>query len=465
MFTFERYDKAIHPFQSTIKTISNINYQDDATFMETLAALLCDRAEDKIYCINHCPVTMSATEAVINNVIGRMRNDCTNIAVVRVDRSVIGMNSLSDIPLPEGFSELKDFELFLKQKNCDTRLFTGEQERAAIIVMERPTPIQWHYIQAAIPRLLPWYFRDKPLNAEEKMLLDTPSKSDGWILYHEYLDVLAKQKNLKQLRIAKLLTNFAKAMREKELAAARNDLTEKRARLEDLQRQYQETLKEINEAIIRVHGLEWVVNDAKANNELVEIFSNNENLFLDTVTDMGTIKFFVITKLTNFDPDMFTNSEYFRDITARCASFWSDWNKRFKFLKFILSDDPLLKVRLAAKFMVRTRGEVDVANCSDFAVAHNCIPNAHLEYYACLGDNATYIDQCIVRGDWMMAIVQCISAAGTQVLLESSTASRFFQDLFMTTCKVIELPDGRNVTTQEAWSWLIENHHIEEGNA
>ena len=88
------------------------------------------------------------------------------------------------------------------------------------------------------------------------------------------------------------------------------------------------------------------------------------------------------------------------------------------------------------------------------ASCKNEVPNPHLQYHACLGDNARYIREPLRRGDIVTAIEQCIASAGSVNIDEGVSVGPFVRDILKSNIAPFELPDGRRVNAAKALEWI-----------
>ena len=431
----------------------------DSSFSETLCALLIDRPDFNLQIeyrsqINH--------ERIIDRVCSRLTAEVSDRLVFFTCSGVsYDKQKINDLMGQGNFAQLKDFGLYLESKGFSAELYTNQARRMAFVIMSPAanTVAASHYVQAAIPRLLPWFFKNHPLTTSETQLLASADKS-----YEDYVSAIKQlyiEKNIEEKIITKNLTNIRKGVAKRRLDHAREELNTLQNEYEETKSRYMALLNQIEEQSRSIYALEYEAEKAEDDNGLAELFLNNKNLTLDSADDEGIICFTGRTLLSNFDPDMFRRERtIFANYTVDNA-FWYNKEKRLDFLEQIFKYNRI-SVRMMGRLVISPSGYVDVRQCKRLALEEDRLPNAHLEYFNCLGSNELYIAQCIRESDWYMAIIQCLGAIGSQNLLESSTAVKFYSDIFSTDKKIIELPDGTNVDTETAYKWLVDNKYIKE---
>lgn len=452
------------------KVAGAIVQSGDYSFMETLMALLCDRECEDCYNSrkNNKNIYLKLYNAIYSFEAPMFEAGIADVTSIQMQSlhifKVSGFYAQENkFVIPEGFEPLKDFRLFLKQKGVDAMLLVNKQAMKSIVVIDvNPTMKTWHYIQAAIPRLLPWFFVDKPLTTSEKALLASADKD--YNTYLECLNKLAKEKNILENKIRASLQHFKKNRANHACDIEEEKLDELRTQLRNLESQYRSLLDQIEKQNNTVFALRWKAENTEDNDDLIRIFTNSPNLKFEYANESGGIGFYVDTTLDNFDPDMFDkNNRYFASsyrVDGADVNFWTP-ERRVAFLGAIFNDDPVIKIRILSRFSIQTQGFVNPLEVRDDARCKDHLPNAHLEYYGCLGNNEMTIEKLLRDGDIAMAIMQCVSAAASQNILEQTTASHLFRDLFKSCEKVIQTPDG-NMTPKDAYTWLVYHKYIDE---
>ena len=94
---------------------------------------------------------------------------------------------------------------------------------------------------------------------------------------------------------------------------------------------------------------------------------------------------------------------------------------------------------------------VRVSRSYNYQNFEDYMPNPHLQYHQCLGDNATRINRCVSEGNFISAIEACrMSMRSVNIEEVSVTFRPFLEELMRSTHKVIEGPDGQLYTPEEA---------------
>ena len=367
------------------------------------------------------------------------------------------------------FREAKDLRAFVKNRGrLNARFYIRADGKAAYVLCEDLDLPAYHFLQSLIPRYLPHYFKDDPLDENELALLSalTLRKPDEYI---RLLSVLASRIDFRAHEIRKIIGDYEKGGRREEIKRTELQIRDARQQIETLSNRYTEMVSRLDSLNIMLAGQELALASASDGSELVDYFVCNRNI--NPVRAEGrTLMFTVKTFLESFDPEQFRT--YSRN-PASClyegyaySGIFSDFEKRKKMVDAIFSEEPVLKVKICSNYLIDLRGSSSSTrgyNYGDNFVDY--VPNPHIHYYACLGNYARYINQALGNGDTIGAIEQCIASAKSLNLAEPHTVRYFLRDVFSSTKNIIRLPDGSDVTLSQAFDYLSNlDAQKEEGN-
>lgn len=356
------------------------------------------------------------------------------------------------------YREAKDLRAFVKNRGrLNARFYIRADGKAAYILCEDLELPAYHFLQSLIPRYLPHYFKDIPLDKEEIALLSaltlrTPDE------YSRFLSVLASRIDFRSYEIKKIIGDYEKGGRREEIKRTEQQIRDTRQQIAYLSDQYSAQVSRLDSLSITLAGQELALATASDGSELVDYFVCNRNI--NPVRAEGrTLMFTVKTFLESFDPEQFR--AYSRN-PASClyegysySGIFSDFKNRKKMVDAIFSEEPVLKVKICSNYLIDLRGSSSCTrsyNYGDDFVDY--VPNPHIHYYACLGNYARYINQALGNGDTIGAIEQCIASAKSLNLAEPHTVRYFLRDVFSSTKNIIRLPDGSDVTLSQAFDYL-----------
>ena len=315
----------------------------------------------------------------------------------------------------------------------------------------------YHLLQALIPRLFPYYFEDAPLDTEELSLLDSLTLRTA-TEYERILDALSTRIDFRGYAVKKILKDFENSGRRDEVQETRSRIDSLRADVERLGDRYSQCIRQIDELSSLLAGQEMALAAASGDSELIEYFMCNRNI--EPVSAEGrSLLFTVKTYLESFDPEQFR--VYSRNLHSHLyvgysyADRFKDVESRKRMLEAIFSDEPILRVKMCSNYVLDLRGSSSARRFYEYGKGfEDYVPNPHINQYACLGDYARYINAALQRGDLIGAIEQCIASAKSLNLAESITVRALMENIFCSTRKIIRLPDGTDVTPDEAFAYL-----------
>lgn len=360
------------------------------------------------------------------------------------------------------FTELDVLKKFFAE-NMDARFYIDAERHVTVIVVNRMTHSRYHLLQSVIPRYLPWYFtKEKPLDEMEKALCAAALKRESEP-FEELLERFANERyDMRSITIKALIGDFERQSRKAQIENATNRYEEAIRRIEENNDALRRLIEEKDEAMIRLEGIRAIVNGAGDSSELMEYCISNKRMKVVETKD-SHIRFILRGYLNIFDPEIFEVS--FRNNDSILYHGYSADNSDFrrtdarkKLLNAIFGPDELIKIRTCGFFDLDIRGHVSSARHYDFAAEYeDALPNPHLHYHNCFGNQERYIRAALEKGDVPAAIEQCASCVGSINLGESPTMDKFLHDLFSSSKKFLELPDGTVVSPSEALEWVKNN--------
>ncbi len=374
--------------------------------------------------------------------------------------SIFGSSSAMPVPsLPIDFTEMKDLarycaniaavRVFVNPKIKSTVVFIGSRDDKTIIRA-------WHFIQSFIPRLLPWFFGERTPTEEEIKLLHTLQEKTPKH-YVEAVDAYVRNSNFDQKLLTCMLEGFSTGQIDDRIERVTEEIRQTQIKMSNALTSYQQYYEAQQSLNIKLLGLEEAKRTAPGDVDLLDFFQKNPYIKLNAA-GKGALHVTIGTTLRFFDQDSYElmsrrpESFLFKHIRGAADAF-NDPQRRKLFLDAIFKDE-LFKVRLQAIYQVGP-SIVDVS--SHFNVDSDHLPNPHIQYYACLGNYGVPMAEALRDGDYISALMQCVSSAGSINISEVVTMERFLHDLFSPKAgNVIELPNGRTVTPLRALDWLEE---------
>lgn len=456
-------------------------FRNDNSFLSTMRALLQERINEEEY-INLGFTSSSYTKSQISeetksSLMNVMFTQLVNPKTIEnqlLIHSLANTNSENNSAIldfvKKNFSSVygddyvraEDLSLFIK-KLTDADFYINEKQKTTIIVVCNLDIKKLHMIQSLLPRLLPWYFKDrKPLTEDEKPLLLSLTKSNA-VEYATLIEQFAHKFDFRGAQIKKLLDGFENIFEKQQLEFLARDLQDIERNLKSLESSYAEALKRKNDNLIQQLGLNEKMGEKKES-EIMEYFLCNTSLHLQGVQGT-TLEFIAETYLDNYDPEMFE-----RMITNERSVFYSVTNSKFnkadikELLLGLFGEDAQLKIKICAAYKLDFEdmygeGRSGYTFPPSF---ENHLPNQHIQRHACLGNNGQYINKCLQNRDYILAIEQCVASARNFNMADGVVADEFMRAIFSPSAKkFILLPDGNSCTPIKALEWLRKNKETE----
>lgn len=367
---------------------------------------------------------------------------------------------------PHEYTALTDVAVFI-EKSCSTRarVYISEEMRTTLIVVENLSLKKWHALQAFLPRYVPWYMKDAPLDEEETELLRSLTKRYA-PEYIRRIGELTKRFDFRAARVHKLLSRFEKQLEQKKLNDVQNQISNTEYALARLDEQVRDMYLALDALRAQETGLLVKIRDIGAGeSDLMEYFLCNKNMDIISVEN-GRIEFVVNTTISSFDPDLvegalarFGKSFFYRHY-IRGTRYENEelTDERIQRLMTAIFLDEKLKLRVCAAYRMNCLGGGLIA-LRDYAFSEETLathtPNQHIQHYACLGNNGPLIGDAMRRRDYVGAAILCNSSASNINFSEANTGTFFMEKICaLDVGEIIEMPDGSTKTPLDAVKWL-----------
>lgn len=469
--------------------IKAIDFKEDRSFFSTMVALFGDRlgnGEQVIVSRTESSFSYNAmkdcSEATLFNAIldsGLKIRKTNRTGIIHVHNFYNGDEQADNFAADfirkkmekyiPGFQEVEDLRAFCKTNKIEASFHLNDDRKSCLILVNKLDVKKWHFIQSLLPRIMPWFFAEKPLTAIEFSLLKSLTKRRPEE-YERAIEDIAKKFDFREAKIRKQLNGFETRFVERELQEVRDKNEGLRRAIRDLDYTFENYYRELEDGVVKELGLIEKIRQVGDNSEIMEYFVCNKTLNLESVN--GTdITFVVSTHLASWDPDIFEivignkNSFFYRDYIhhERYTDNFSD--EQIEKLMVAIFGEEVLKLRVYAAYKIRcaTGGYEAIRHFAYPEYLKDHTPNQHIWYYACLGGNETYIRGAMMKHDYIGAIDYCIASATNFNMSEANTGTFFMEKILADDAgRFIELPDGTCVTPMEAVQWL-ESRENKEG--
>lgn len=353
--------------------------------------------------------------------------------------------------VPDSIQEVKDIGAYLSDK------YKVYQDAAARITIVQPQQSGggfcgsafYRRFASAMPRLLPWLFKDHPLTPDELnylRALSTPDTSSESLA--RMTEALYNKTDLPSRAVDKAIESLFKGTIDRR----KKDLQH---RIENLYRALKETRARISDIFADI---------TRTNCELTGLDSKDESTFITELkdylhtqkgisvgTDDGALLLTITTFLSNYDPDdvetfIFNSDRPYEDLTGE-----EEHDVRILFRAVFI--DHIFKIKLAATYKLNYNCHVTAMSDEINMSAIQAVPNPHINHHSCLGNYEPMLEDAEDRRDFIAAIAICQQSASSMNLVETISTKYFFDDFataYHTDIPVILTAAGESITPKQA---------------
>lgn len=340
--------------------------------------------------------------------------------------------------------------------NCGVVFFINREHKTICMFMDRISMKMYHFMQCAIPGMIPWYFeRGKRLPPEKKNLIMAMKNADE-AEYIRILQQFADQFDFRAEQIKSSLTGFESMFIREQIESNGNDIENCNHFIEDLRRRLCEEIRKKDSLISMKAGLEFRLGTGEIKNDIMDYFIANKSLYLCDV--YGTeLRFAVKTYLDYFDPDkaqaaMNNPGSYM--YTMRTGNISAA--DMMKLVKAVFIDQEVRLLMCAAYLLDASQNYRALSGFDYPQEFKEYLRNPHIDQHSCLGGYEQKIIEALQNHNMVAAVDACVQSARSVNMNESASAKYLMRDLYRDEQKCVELPDGRQVKPSEAIQWLKE---------
>ena len=352
--------------------------------------------------------------------------------------------------------------LYLKQHGINgVRVYRfADTGTPYVVLRNRPATriASIHAVASCIPAIIPEYFKDKPITDTEKAMLEALMENDDGVSFLDICNKIVKENDWEKIRLENLLSGFEDGAYQDRINRLLERIAELRRYNEEYEGYIRNNYAEIDNSNNEILGIS--LRGHEKNNELLDVFLTNKNLHL--VRRSGrSIVFAVKSYLDNFDADLYEACrKKERSVFNNPLNYAPEWPlEKWQHLMDAIFSRQVIKPIMGALFTITfghnyaVSADRDAVNVSPFLA--NALPNPHLTYYNCFGNNARALYQALNDNDSAMAIALCSSVASNLNMAEPNNCANFINDMYTyRDRKCFELPDGERVDLGAAFAYL-----------
>lgn len=454
---------------SFFSNITGSAIDGDTTFLSTLRALIYPRMEEgdslhfdyRYASLNSTSLENWSTAECLRYLIGSYY-DTEHRLTIQLLNSSDNINKANMDLLKKSFaSQYEGWHLIDKvsaffNKEFNVLCFVNPSLKSTYIIMDSCAIRHIHYLQCAILAFLPWYFdREKGVSEIEKALIES-LRNRSSSKYEEIIDTIARQYNFRTAKIKKYLDGFENVYERSKIEELKSSIARIESDINNYSSIIGDLLRQKNESDITLLGLKMRVAESSGESEIMSYFLRNQKL--DLVSVRNTIlKFSVYDYLTYFDEEqakvMIGNKRSLLYTDRAIKNLTEEGVEKLATAIFV---DQLLRVRICASYELDVNHK-SVSGLRAYAfppIYESYLPNPHIQHHSCLGDYRYHILDYLKTNEYIGAIEQCAASAVSLNLGDSVVMEEFVRDLFESSRKCIELPDGTLVSARKAVEFL-----------
>lgn len=355
---------------------------------------------------------------------------------------------LAEMP---GYQKVNRITEFFKQYFPIHCFVSPDLKKSVIIADDHDSVRLFHYLQSAIPPALPWFFENSPLTDNELKLIRSlrESKSDDYL---EALNILVNGFDFRtgyvKEKLKETINNYDKVLMD----AVKEKSKSKVDSIRDLNIKISILLSEKAELDNKLLGLQTKAAESNLSSELTEYFLCNKNLHITEAYE-GNIEFAVTGNMVYFDEELAE-----RIISNERSSISNSVPPSIRALLTSIFVKGDLKLRVCAGYKLNlTNGVVGMQRFSFPKELRDFFPNPHINGYGCLGNYSVLMNQLTLNGDFINVVEQCVASCQSVDWGDHTVMTHCMSELTEVgrgSRKIIELPDKKAVSVNEAIEWL-----------
>ena len=267
-------------------------------------------------------------------------------------------------------------------------------------------------------------------------------------------DRIAEPYKFRSAWVVKTLSSLEDTLLSSQIESLRSQINSCRSQIQTYMSYINQYLTDKKRVEGQLEGLYLKQNSGSESapiNELIGFVERADNIHISNIAD-ATLNFYVTGYLDDFDPDLYAR------LRASDESYLNDYDDDVLILLDALYYDHTFKLRTYAKFYIDLKGGGYAESCfHDPRLSQTYMPNPHLYHHACLGGHEPMLASAMDNYDYVYAMQVCGSATSNISFSDSTVGQELcedFENMFDSSCRCFELPDGTLYTAQEALEYL-----------
>lgn len=443
--------------------IPYVHVMNDVSLVSTMRAIIAPRMAEGEH-LNICPITFSGVYTDLNSIISSDYTDASdyfllvNLSNTDTSKREHAFECVRENFVAEraGYEELEMVEGFFA-KSFPMLCFVNREIKTSVVFVQRLDFKKLHYLQTALLVMMPWYHGPRESVSDNELALIKSLKEKTQVEYIKYLNELIKNSDIRGARIRRLMTGFETRADEERVRRVEEDIAAQNRYIREYDEYIATALRQKNELLVTLMGLKEKISEMEStDSDLMGYLLRNKRISLHD-TYGSTVTFIASDYISFFDEDMVERCISNRRSYVYYEAPDNESGERMaKLLQKIFLDGEL-KLKVCAAYQM-TAGE-RVQGISGFGFDsqyENCMPNPHIQYYACLGNYERILNRLIGDNDYIGVIDQCIASVKSLNWGDSTVMAMFMRAMYNDDCRCIELPNGTMCYPSEAIEWINE---------
>lgn len=341
--------------------------------------------------------------------------------------------------------------------------YANIEQKTAIIFVSRYSSTWQDLLAQVLFKVLLWIYPEnvKDIDPNEFALYEAIHKNDS-DKFTQFIDAQYIASDIESLWVKKQLFGWANIGIATRIDQCKQNMSSYSRNIEDYERRIKDLLNDY----------------ARANQELTALNGAqraDDNMFWDYFTKHKQLEFVKVSTNNGYKNLIFCireTLEYFD--TGELKRMLDNQNS---FLYEYANDETLTVLRA---IFVEEKAKVRVRSCfkltgtsslqsyrsgTSLDYYSDSLKHPHLGEFDCLGANETYINQAMMKGDWEIAIEQCIAASKNIAFGDEPVMEKFIKHLNPNNAsdkRCIVTNDGKDLTVREFYEAYISEQKEKE---
>lgn len=343
-----------------------------------------------------------------------------------------------------------------KKAKISYAAFNNPDKNLALIVSSGLDLRTLRLLTAFMRTYIPKVFQDKPINDDEMALLTTLTKRNAKD-FEAALIKIGKNMNLRDQFLKVMVGKFERREMERMISQCEKRVRDYALRVENFMTEYVNAVKNHTKEMMTLEGMRARQSDKEENSELLDYLTSHPHIDVLKI-DGSNIHIHIKTFCDIYDQSMWdkyaAREDLFKNNMTNIECFKDPQNVKI-LLNAIFNEDPVLRLKFCGYYQLNLDGSVYTSSGHSYGPDYvDYLPNPHLQYHACLGDNRPQISRMLTEGN-LIGAFECATASCKSISMGevTQTLRPMIREIIQSPHKIIHTEDG-DMTPEEALNWL-----------